>query len=85
MGNNLTRTAPDTKLLIDVFEEVKSDFMGLRQQIDTIAFYGHFREILDSDHINKKEEINLLVNNFEKLYALTDNQKKLIDKIISFY
>ena len=77
--------------IMNLFEELKADLMdkfeekdkGTLKKIDTIAFYGDFREILIVDELNKKEEINSLVYSFEKSYSLTDKQKTLINKIIS--
>jgi hypothetical protein len=72
------------------FDELKRELMskfeekdrGSKKKIDTIAFYGDFREILIIDGVDKKKQINSLVNDFEKLYVLTDKEKKLIDQII---
>ena len=98
MGNKIANSGSDITNgefanIMGLFEELKADLMdkfeekdkGTLRKIDTIAFYGDFREILIVDGLNKKEEINLLVYNFEKLYSLTNKQKTIINKIISVF
>jgi len=97
MGNKVSLTInplnyvknSQNETLHELYNELKSDLTDKltnekksnKEKFDTICLYSNIRDVLFTDAKNTKNEIELLVNEYTKLYDLTKSQLNLIDQI----
>jgi hypothetical protein len=86
---------PETHNMSDeirtLFREFQTDLMGqfteqdkgTRKKFDAIYFCANIRDILITDPIDTKFDIEHIVNEYETCYPLSNTQKQLIRNIIN--